>query len=54
MDDAPIITAKNPNPSPRRGTRQESPRRYVRKSFAVQEEDFPFGAKKSAEGFTTV
>ena len=53
MDEGPIITAKNPSPR-RGGTRQESPRRYVRKSFAVQEEDFPFGARKSTEGFTTV
>jgi hypothetical protein len=52
MEGAPIITAKNP--SPRRGTRQESPRRFVRKSFAVQEEEFPFGARQSIEGFTTV
>lgn len=48
-----IITSVK-NQSPRRMLRQDSPRRFVRKSYPVEEE-YAFGPNRPmVEGYTTV
>jgi|TARA_B110000305_G_C18899070_1_gene385536 hypothetical protein len=57
MEDLQAIT-QTKNPSPRRAgsnnLRQQSPRRYVRKSFVAPEDEFGgYGVRPMVEGYST-